>query len=334
MPVRDAEPHLGDALGSLLAQTETDFELIAVDDGSCDGSHRRLVDAAGKDSRVRLLETPAGRRGIVAALNLGLKAARARFLARMDADDLCDAGRLAVLADALEAETDLFAVTSRVDALTDGALGDGMRRYLDWQNSLLEPEELARDRFVESPFVHPSVMMRAEELRRLGGWRDPGWAEDWDLWLRAMEQGLRIRRLPETLYGWRLHSGRATLSDERYSADNFLACRAHFLARRLATGARTLWIMGAGPTGKALAKALAREGCTVTGFAEVDPKKIGRLVDAAGQAWPVIDMATLLLMEPRPLAIAAVGQTGGRQQIRAALVAEGWLEGRDFVAAA
>ena len=334
MPVRDAEPYLGEALGCVLAQTEADIELIVIDDGSRDGSGDRLVRAAGKDTRVRLLETSGGERGIVAALNLGLESARAPLVARMDADDLCHRARLASLAATLEADNGLFAVTSRVDVFPEGGAGDGMRRYIDWQNSLIEPGELARDRFVESPLVHPSVMMRTGELRRLGGWRDMGWAEDWDLWLRAMEGGLRIRRLTDTLYRWRLHPRRATLEDERYSAENFLACRAHFLARRLAASQRLVWIMGAGPTGKRLAKALNREDCRVVGFAEVDPKKIGRMVDAAGQRWPVIDMDSLILMEPKPIAVAAVGQAGGREQIRAELVSEDWVEGRDFLVAA
>ena len=334
MPVRDAGPYLTDALDSVLAQTEPDLELIAVDDGSSDGSRQRLEAAAAADPRVRLLKTAVGSRGLLPALELGLDAVRAPLVARMDADDISEPDRLARLAAELATEPGLFAVCSRVEAFPESELGDGMRRYLDWQNSLLEPAELERDRFVESPLVHPSAMMRTEGLDRLGGWRDMGWAEDWDLWLRAMEAGFAIARVEESLYRWRLHPRRATLTDPRYSAANFLRCRVHFLARHLGTCDRSVWVMGAGPTGKALAKSLAGQDCRVSGFAEVDRAKIGGLVDAAGQAWPVIDTASLLSMEPRPIAIAAVGQAGGRRQIRAELVSQGWIEGEDFLVAA
>ena len=58
---------------------------------------------------------------------------------------------------------------------------------------------MARDRFVESPLVHPSVAMRTATLRQLGGWRDFDGPEDYDLWLRGFDAGLRFAKLEETL---------------------------------------------------------------------------------------------------------------------------------------
>ena len=66
---------------------------------------------------------------------------------------------------ALGADRQLFAVGCRVRGFPAERMSDGMRRYLDWQNSLLSPAELARDRFVESPVLHPSLMMRTAPLR-------------------------------------------------------------------------------------------------------------------------------------------------------------------------
>jgi glycosyltransferase involved in cell wall biosynthesis len=75
MPVRDAAATLPTAVESILDQTETDWELVAVDDGSTDASARLLDAYARRDPRVRVLAT--GPRGLVPALNLGLQAARA-----------------------------------------------------------------------------------------------------------------------------------------------------------------------------------------------------------------------------------------------------------------
>jgi glycosyltransferase involved in cell wall biosynthesis len=337
MPVRDAECWLGEALDSIAAQTLDDWELLAVDDGSRDASRRTLEAAARADRRIRVLETVAGARGIVPALNTGLTAARARYLARMDADDVAHPERLRRQLRALDAEPTWFGVSCRVRALPTGALRDGMRRYLAWQNSLLDPEELARDRFVESPLVHPSVMLRTEVLRgRLGGWHDTAWPEDWDLFQRAFEQHLRIARVPEVLMSWRLHADQATRKSPRYSEESFLAARAHYLARWLErrTHGRPLWLLGAGAAGKRLARALADRGAEPAGFVDVDPRKIGGRVRHGERAWPIIAMTEMFAARPRPFAVSTVGRRGGREDVRALLTGEGWRESTDFVVAA
>jgi len=337
LPVRDAAAWVRNAVESLLAQTQRSWELIAVDDGSRDASADLLSAAATSDDRIRVSATSAQHRGIVAALNLGLSEARAPLVARMDADDCMHRRRLELQKRALDDDPDLFASTCRVQAFPSWSLGEGMRRYLDWQNSLLEPEDLARERFIESPLLHPTAMMRTSELReRLGGWRDAGWPEDWDLFLRAFELGMRFRRVPRCLYRWRLHARQATRCDVRYDESAFRRARAHYLARHVLAhaGGRETWILGAGPVGKKLGKALAREGVELGGFADIDERKIGGQVRDGSKHWPVIDAGVLEAMRSRVVAIASVGQRGARDQIRSRLRAWGWSEGEDFLTAA
>jgi glycosyltransferase involved in cell wall biosynthesis len=93
LPVRDAGRELAGCLDSLAAQTLAAHEVVAVDDGSQDGSGERLIARAARDPRLRVIRTPA--RGIVAALNLALAEARAPIVARMDADDWSHPRRLA-----------------------------------------------------------------------------------------------------------------------------------------------------------------------------------------------------------------------------------------------
>ena len=94
MPVHNGGVFLDAAIESILSQTETDLEVVAVENGSTDGSLAVLRRHATRDTRVRVIE--AGQVGLVAALNLGLAAATGRYLARMDADDLAEPDRLAV----------------------------------------------------------------------------------------------------------------------------------------------------------------------------------------------------------------------------------------------
>jgi len=338
LPVRDGDPWLGECLASVLAQTEPDFELLAVDDGSRDDSRRMLDEAASRDARIRVLETSEDSRGIVHALNLALSQCRSPLVARMDADDRMLPTRLARQAAALDGDDSIFAVTSLARAFPDEDVTDGMRAYVDWQNGLRTPEQIHAERFVESPLLHPSVMMRTDTVRGvLGGWRDMGWPEDWDFFLRAFGEGLRVARVSEVLVEWRQHAGQLTRRDVRYSSDALLELRATFLAAHLqpiAATDRAIFVLGAGPVGKALVKALARQGIVANGIVDVDPRKIGGVVRGAGHRWRVVAHTSLEAMRPRPYAVSAVSGVVARARVREELTRWGWNEAEDFVVAA
>jgi hypothetical protein len=95
-----------------------------------------------------------------------------------------------------------------------------------------------------------------------------------------------------------------------------------------------VWILGAGPVGKSLAKQLAHSGLVVAGLVDVDPRKIGGIVRDGDRSWSVTSMHELFAFSSRPFAIAAVGRPGGRKRIRALLARHGWIEMTDFVVAA
>ncbi len=161
------------------------------------------------------------------------------------------------------------------------APGGGMRAYVEWQNALLDQEAMARDRFVESPLVHPSVAMRTEALRRLGGWRDFDGPEDYDLWLRAFDVGLRFAKLAEALVEWHDSPRRLTRTDPRYAPGRFLALKLEVLARGPLAGGRAAVVWGAGPVGKSWSRTLRAAGHEVRAFVEVDPRKIGARIHGA-----------------------------------------------------
>ena len=143
MPVKNAARWLGDALASIQAQSDGDWELIAVDDDSSDESPAILERAAACDRRIRMLRIDGRERGIAAVLNRALAASVSPLVARMDADDLSNPGRLAAQRTFLESHPDLFAVGCLVEAFPAACVRDGMRRYLRWQNSLVDPASRA-----------------------------------------------------------------------------------------------------------------------------------------------------------------------------------------------
>jgi glycosyltransferase involved in cell wall biosynthesis len=327
--VRDATATLPECLDSLAGQTLGDHEVVAVDDGSRDGSTAWLEARATRDARLRVLRTPP--RGLVPALGLALAEARAPLVARMDADDVAHPERLERQARRLEEDAGVDVLGSRVELLSASGVppSGGMLAYVEWSNGLLDHASMARDRFVESPVVHPSVAMRRQTLLGLGGWRGIFGPEDYDLWLRAFDAGLRFAKLPGTLLRWRDRPRRLTRTDPRYGRPRFRALKLAALRRGPLAGDRPVVVWGAGPVGKAWARAVLAAGHPVRAFVEVDPRKIGERIHGA----PVVALSAAAGF-PGALHLAAVGQRGARERIRGVAARLGLVDGADLLAVA
>lgn len=317
MPYRDAEATIAEAIDCILAQEGVDLELIAIDDGSTDRSAQIVRSYA--DPRLRPIESEGG---LAIALERGRAVARGSLVARMDADDRCAPTRLAEQRDAIGGAA---AIGTQVELFSSGLIGEGMRRYVAWQNAILTPEDHARELFVESPLCHPSVLIKRAALDAVGGWRKNGWPEDYDLWLRLDAAGYTMAKLPRALFSWRVREGSATFTRPEYSLEAFRAVKAAFLAPKLAGHPIAIW--GAGPTGRRLARELERHGVRALRFIDIDPRKIGRTARGVSVVSPeeVAYDETILV---------AVGARGARELVREHLVGRGFVEGRDFVCAA
>ena len=197
MPVYNAGRFLAPALESILSQTFSDFELIAMDDGSRDASGEVLARLAARDSRVRVFTQE--NQGIVATLNRALELARAPLVARMDADDLSRPDRFARQFAFLRAHPEIAVVSSAVDMIDeDGA-------YLRTEAYPTLPVAIESELAHRSCVCHAGSMSRTAVLRSVGGYRRPTqYAEDYDLFLRISEVA-RIANLPDALYSIRLH---------------------------------------------------------------------------------------------------------------------------------
>jgi hypothetical protein len=180
------------------------------------------------------------------------------------------------------------------------------------------------DRFVESPFVHPAVMFRRAEVVSLGGYRDMGWPEDYDLWLRLAEAGGRFARLAETLFFWRDRPERATRTMAAYSPEAFRACKLHHLHRGLLAGVDRVILAGAGKEGRAWRRTLEEAGIAVSLWVDVDPRKQGRVLHGA----PVVAPDRVSPADGRLL--ITVGTRGAREGVRQWALGAGFVEGIDF----
>ncbi len=328
LPTRDSLTTLPAAVDSVLEQRDVRLELIVVDDGSRDGTASWLARRAERDPRVGILSTDGA--GLVPALNLGWQASRAPLIARMDADDISLPGRLASQRDWLDEHPEASLVGCLARAFPEHEIREGMRRYIAWQNGLVTHEEITREIFVEAPLVHPSVTIRRDALRSVGGYRDRGWPEDYDLWLRLYAKGHRFGKVPHELFLWREHPKRLTRTAPAYKRERHWALKAHYLARTVLAQHGEVQIWGAGRDGKRLGRLLSSEGIRVVRYFDVDPNKIGgKIKSIGGQDTPVLAWSELKTHHTTPT-LVAVGSRGVRATIRAAIEELQFTEGVDL----
>lgn len=320
MPVRDARETVVAAIESVLAQTLGDWELVIVDDGSRDGTTTLLEGIAVTDERVILMkEEP---RGIAGALNRGLAVCRGKLIARMDADDLMDSRRLELQRVFLAANRDCGLVSCRVRF---GGSEAGYAAHVDWINGLTSHEEMSLRRFVEAPVAHPSVMFRRELLEVHGGYREGDFPEDYELWLRWMETGVRFGKVDAELLTWNDPPQRLSRTDARYSVGAFYRMKCGYLRRWLEKEAagREIWLWGAGRVTRRRFDALDD---LIAGFIDVDASKRGQHRDGRR-----VRLADELPERESSFILAGVGARGARENIHAHLTQRGWMEGRDLL---
>jgi glycosyltransferase involved in cell wall biosynthesis len=183
MTVFNGEQYVAEAVESILAQTYRDFELIVVDNFSTDRTYEILTSY--KDPRMTVIRNPANL-GQTRALNVGVRAARGRYIARMDADDVAFPERLAVQYAFLEKHPEIAVVGSAT--LDMDRHGKPLRTYKVPTDPLTLKCYLAGSGELTAWCVtHPTVMMRKSALEDVGLYRDEngsleGYPQDYELW--------------------------------------------------------------------------------------------------------------------------------------------------------
>jgi hypothetical protein len=209
----------------------------------------------------------------------------------------------------------------------DPAASEGYALHVDWVNSLLKSEEIRLNRFIESPFAHPSVMFRRDVADRHDGYRDGPFPEDYELWLRWLGAGVEMAKIPKRILIWNDSPGRLSRTDPRYDTEAFFEIKAGYLARevRQTIKGRKLWIWGAGRPTRKRAESLAKQGLKIHGYIDIDPDKCGKVL----QDRPVVGPEQTPDIQSA-LVLAYVTKRGARELIRAQLEQRGYVEGRDF----
>lgn len=223
VPIYRGERTLSQALDSVLAQGIDDLEVIVLDDGSPDSSWRIANEIP--DSRLVLVQHP--NRGLAATLNRGISLAQGRYMARQDQDDLVLPGRLLKQVAFLDSHPDVAMVGTWAQIYSGDMPTERYHRHP------CSSEALRLELLFDNPFVHSSIMIRADVLREVGGYcedksRQP--PEDYELWSRVARRH-SVANIPEVLTVYREMPGSMSRTGDmpfltniiRISSENLLA---------------------------------------------------------------------------------------------------------------
>jgi glycosyltransferase involved in cell wall biosynthesis len=197
MPVHNCPQFIEEAVDSILQQRYRNFELLIIDDGSNDRTNEIATRLSSRDERVHVLWQE--KSGIVAALNHGIRQAKGKYLARMDADDIAHPMRLGLQVTRMETEPWLVACG------TDFIKFGNSAQYVSTPRTDKDCKAIL---MIESCFAHPTVMMRTQVIKHadLEYGADAEYVEDYNLWTDLAPHG-EFANIPLPLLKYRTHGG-------------------------------------------------------------------------------------------------------------------------------
>ena len=196
IPAFNAASFIDEAIKSIINQSYKDFELIIINDGSTD--HTEKIINSYEDTRIKLFNNDSNM-GIVFSLNKALSLSNGKYIARMDVDDVAHQNRLSLQLNYLK--------TNNLDIC-----GSAISLFGSKEKLIMYPESVADVRFFSifgSPVAHPTVFGYAHILKKYT--YNNVAAEDYDLWLRMLIDGINIGNMPISLLNYRVHDNQLTL---------------------------------------------------------------------------------------------------------------------------
>lgn len=226
MSVYNSADYVSEAIESVIRQTFTAWELIIINDCSTDATSEILNRYASQDSRISV-HTNAVNLRLPNSLNKALSLAKGKYIARMDADDICLPQRLQEQYDFMENNPDVSLSSCRFMTLKNGVVssgGCGGKTDFDSIKALL---------LVTNPILHPGIIAKAEDIQELGYDATFTCTEDMELWTRFVLAGKKVEILSRYLMIYRLHEKQITETTLEKQRSEILNIQRTYFANQL-----------------------------------------------------------------------------------------------------
>lgn len=196
LPVFNAESYISESVSSILSQTFNDFELIIINDGSTDNSESIILSF--NDKRIKYYRNDKNS-GLIYTLNRGLGLAKGKYIARMDADDICNPNRFEEQVSFLQNHMDIGIVGSEAILFQDCP-----KNKYGYFYKPKNDKKIKAKLFVDNPIIHPTVLIRREVLEKINGYNyDFFQVEDLALWIE-LSKITKFYNIPQPLINYRI----------------------------------------------------------------------------------------------------------------------------------
>jgi glycosyltransferase involved in cell wall biosynthesis len=259
MAAKDSAEYLPACLDSIIAQTYTNWELIAVNDHSADNTPAIMQDYSNQDSRIKVINSD--REKLIPALKEGYKYCTGTLINRMDSDDLMPDYKLKVLMDEwlLHGKGTVVAGGTR-HFVDNGEVGEGFKRYDDWLNNIAENNLHYQEIYKECVIPSHCWLIHKEDFDKVGGFEPEIYPEDYDLCFRFYKHQLKIEGINKVLHHWRDHPIRISRTWDCYKDNRYFDLKLKYFLSLDRDRERPLVLWGAGRNGKDMAKLLIKNG--------------------------------------------------------------------------
>ena len=256
MPVKNAALFLDECIESIISQNYPNWELLAINDHSSDGTLHILKRFSALDSRITVLNNH--RNGIIEALKTGYNVSKGAFITRMDADDIMPKIKLEKLHKLLITSGKGFVASGLVQYFSEKPLGNGYIKYEQWLNGLSSRELNYSEIYKECTIPSPCWMMWKEDFELCGGFNSDTYPEDYDLAFRMYQNKMTPKCSKEILHFWRDSENRASRTDSNYKNNHFIQLKVKYFMDIDSNPNKQLYLWGASKKGKEIAQILLK----------------------------------------------------------------------------
>ncbi len=256
MPFKNPGNYFIPCVESILNQSYKNWELIAVNDHSDDGSFQLAQSCANKHTKITVIDSKGD--GIIQALRCGYECSKGDYIHRMDSDDIMPRQKLEKMMEAISPKS---LVTGLVDYFSDDFdLGDGYKKYTTWINQSMKSGDLWKDIYKECPVPSSAWLLHRDDFESVGAFNSSLIPEDYEFSFRLYQSGIKIKIVPEVIHRWRDSTNRTSRMESQYFPENYVDLKVGYFLKidRNKTIPLVLW--GAGKKGKKIARVLLELG--------------------------------------------------------------------------